>query len=212
MVMPPRNIRTVLFSRMLLRLPWTRWPKTRVMMPPKRSHMASMSLLIHLSIEISLRRCLITIENCLDLKTSSKSSSRRPSREVFLFLKYSHRKKRSFMRRPRRWLTNTAGSYSPISRLVIRMMATLTVSCSTNQKSCKIKKQTDTSTRQWWSLVPRYSRQHSISRISQSLRRKSIVFSDQMLSTFLRESNLRKPERKNTHNLKSQDPRRPLSN
>jgi len=209
--MPPRNTRTASFSRMLSRLPWTRWPRTRVMMLPKRSQLDSMSLLIHLSIEISLRRCLITTENCLDLKTSSKSLSRRLSKEVCPFHKCSHRRKRSSMRKPRRWLTNTAGSYSPISRSVIRTMATLTVSCSTNQKSYKIKKQTDTSTRQWWSSVPRYYRLLLISRISQNLRRRSIVFSDRMLSIFLRESNLRRPERRNTHNLKSQDPRRPLS-
>lgn len=209
--MPLRNIKTVSFSRMLSRLPWTRWRRTRVMMLPKRSQMASMSLLIHLSIEISLRQCLIIIENCLDLKTSSKFLNRRLSKEVCLFHKSSHRRKRSSMRRPRRWLTNIAGSYLPTSRLAIRMMATLTVSCSTNQKSCKIKKQTDISTRQWWSSVPRYSRQHSTSRIFQNLRKKSIVFSDQMLSIFLRESNLRRPERKNTHNLKNQDPRRPQS-
>lgn len=146
--MLPRSIKIASFSRTLLRLLSTRWPRIRVMMQVRRSPPGSMNLPIHPSIENSLKQCLITIENCSVLKTSSKSSSKKPSKEVSPFLRFFHLRKRSSMRKPRKWPTNTVGSYSPISPSVIKMMVTLTVSCSINQKFYKIKRLIGISMRQ----------------------------------------------------------------
>ena len=138
--MPPRNIRIALFSRMLSRLPSTRWPRIRVMMPVRRSPPGSMNLPIHPSIENFWKQCLITTESYSVLKTNSKCSSRRRSREGCPFHKCCLRRRKSFMKRPRRWLINIVGSCLHTSLLGIKTMATAIVSCSTNLKSFKIKK------------------------------------------------------------------------
>jgi hypothetical protein len=147
-MMPPRNTKIVLFSRTLSRLHLTKWPKIRVMMPLKRFQLDSKILPTHLSIKTCWRQCSIIIENFLDSRINSKCSSRRPSREGCLFLRCFLLRRKSSMRKPRRWLISTAGLFSRISQSAIKMMDTVIVSCNTNLKFFKTKKQIAISTRQ----------------------------------------------------------------
>ena len=135
--------------------------------------------------------------------------SKRLNREDFPSLKFYLQKRRSFTRKQRRWLTDTAGLCSLINLSDLVTQSIFIVSCSLNLKFYPTRKLTDISMRPWWFSQQRSYKQLLINLISQNLRRKSTDCSDQTLLIFHREYNLMRPERRSTPSSKSQDPRRP---
>lgn len=144
------------------------------------------------------RLCWTTIVSFSVLKTSNKFSSKKPNNVVFLFHKSYHRRKRSFLRRPRKWLTSTVGSslLTPASAPRIRIPIHL---CSSSLKFCRTKKLIDTFTRRWWSFQQKYFRLLLTNPIFQNLKKKLTDFLDRMRLIFLKEPSMMKPERENTN-------------
>lgn len=144
------------------------------------------------------RPCWTTTVSFSDSRISSKCLNKKPNRGVFLFRKSYHRRRRSSLKRPRRWLTNTAGS-SLLTPASVPKMQTPTHSCSLSLKSCQTKKLIDISTRPWWSFQQKFFKLLLTNPIFPNSRKKSTDFSDRMLSIFLRELSMMKPERENTN-------------
>ena len=168
MEIKPKNIKTILFSRTPLRSLWTKWRRTRVMIPQKKFLPGSKNLFNHHSTVNFWRQCLIIIGNFSDWKISNKYWSRKQNREGCPFLKYFRVKRKSCMRKPRKWRISTVGSYLLTRALEIKMILTHIVSCSISQKSFKIKKPTAIFMRQWWSSQRKCSKPLSTSMTSPS--------------------------------------------
>ena len=142
-----RSIRTPLCSVMQLMLHSPKWLKMHKVIQAKRFHQTLMSLLDRNSTKISLRPCLITTGNFSVLKINNKFWSKKPNKEVYQFHRFFHQRKRSCRRRPRRWLTSTAGSSLSILALVHTIIKR-TRSCNSKVKFCQTKKPTDISMKQ----------------------------------------------------------------
>jgi hypothetical protein len=97
--------------------------------PNLSSHLSS-----HQSTRTSYKLCSSTVVNFSDLKTSSKCWSKRPNKEVSQYRKYFHQRKKSWMKRQRRWLMLTVGLYSQKSQSLIKRCPNAQASCNSNPK------------------------------------------------------------------------------
>ena len=212
MVTPTRSTRTTLFWMMPSILLWTKWLKTRTRTNPKRSLKVSKTSLDPKCTRTYSRLCWTTIGNYSDLKTNSKCLSKRPNKEASPSPKFSHPRKRSCMKRLKRWQTGTLGSCSPTSPSVNwarTRMRRLTVLCSINPRSFQTRSLIGISMKRSWSFQPKCFRPLSIRLTFLSWRRRSTDFLDRMLSTFPQEFSSMRPGWKSTLNWRSQTQRRP---
>ena len=159
---------------MQLRSPSTKWLKRRVMSPRRKFLKDSSSSLIPHSIVSYWRRCWIITVSCLGLRINSKFLSKRRSNGVCQFLRFCLQRRKSFMRKPRRWPTNTVGLFSPTKASVLGTTAIHILICSLSPKSSQTRRLTGTSMRQWWCSQLRCSRLPSTRKMYPSLKRRLI--------------------------------------
>ena len=200
--MPPQSIKITLYLKIVLRGNLPKWWRTPIMIAVRRYHQVSMSSQDHPSSEIYYKPCLIIIGNYFALKINSKCLSKKLSKEVYPFLRCYHPKRRSWVRKRRKWQINTVGLYLLIPQLETKEWAILTVSCNSNLKYWVTRRRTVTSTKPWWFLVQKYSRTLLIAKTFLSSRKKSTDFSAQMPSIFHQELSLMRRGRRNIHSYK----------
>ena len=179
-----RNTRTNLFWKMQLRSPSTKWPKRRVMSLPRKSLRDSSSLPTPLSIVSYSRRCWIITVSCLGSRINNKFLSKRPSNAVCQSLRFYLQRRKSSMRKQRRWPTNTVGLFLPTRASVLETTAIHILICSSSPKSFRTKRPTGTSMRRWWCSRRRCSRPPSTRRMCPNLRRRLIDSSGPTPSIF----------------------------
>ena len=148
MPMRPKEIRANLNFKTLSMPPFTKWRRIKEMSQARRSQRVSKNLFRLTTTKNSSRLCLITIENCSDLRTSNRSWNRRQRLEACQFLRYFHQKRRNFTKRQRKWPTNTVGLSSSIKALELKTQAIAIHSCNTNLESFLTKSMIDSSMRQ----------------------------------------------------------------
>ena len=107
----------------------------------KRSHQGSMNSADHNSRDSYCKPCLITAENYLDLKTNSRFLNKKQDRGVYQFLKFFQVKRRSYLRRPKKWLISIVGLSSLITPSETRVWVILIHIWSLNQESWLTRKQ-----------------------------------------------------------------------
>ena len=143
-MMQSRSIRTVLYLKIILRLCSLKCRRMRTThkIAIRKYLLASRNSPSQTSTKTCSRPCLIIPENFLDSKINNRCLNKRPGKEDCQFPKYCLLRRRSCLRKPRKWLTSTHGSCLLTRPSVPREWRTLTVSCSLNLKSSVIKKQT----------------------------------------------------------------------
>ena len=194
-----RNTRTNLFWKMLLRSRSTKWPKRRVMSLRRKFLRASSSLptppVTPPSIVSFWKRCWIITVSCSGSRINSRFSSKRRSNAVCPFLRFCLQRRKNFMRKQKRWPTNTVGLFLPTKASVLETTATRILTCSSSPKSFQTRRPIDTSTRQWWCSQRKCSKPPSTRKTCLSLRRRSIDFSGLTPSTSLNGSSSTKSGR-----------------
>lgn len=126
--------------------------------------------------------------NYLDLKTNKQSSNKKRNREDFQFHRYYHLKRKSCMKRPRRWQTVILGSCFTTNLSMMIKWITAIHLCSSSRRYYRTRSLINISMKLWWSFPAKFSRMPSIRPIYPNWRKKSTVSLDLMPLTFHRES------------------------
>lgn len=146
----------------------------------------------------------------LDLRTSKLCSNKRPNKEDFRFLRYCPQRKRSYTRKPRRWQIAILGLCFTINQSMMNRWITVIPLCSSSRRYCRTKSLINISMKQWWSSLAKYYRTLSTRQISRNWKKRSIVFSDQMLLTSRKEYSLKSLEKRSSPNWWMHHQRKPM--
>lgn len=193
----PRNTRINLCWRTRLNWHWTKWRKKRVMSRLKKFPTDSLNSQTPRNIWSFLSPCLTIIESFSVLKTSNRFLNKKRNKEVLRYHRYCQVRRKSCMKRPRKWLINTVGLFSLINQLAL-VILTLILSCNSNPKFCRTRKLIAISMKLWWcSQLVCFSR-HLTNRIFPSSKRRSTDCSGLMLLTFRRGCSSMRSGRRNT--------------
>ena len=82
----------------------------------------------------SYKLCSSTVVNFSDLKINSKCLSKKPNKEVSQCRKYCHLRRKSSMKRLKRWLMHTVGSCSQKNQSQTKQCLNAQASCNSNPK------------------------------------------------------------------------------
>ena len=197
-----RSLRIILYWTTQLSWLCRIWRKIRRMIRIKRFPTASSVSPNLRCIKTYLRQCLIIIESYFGWKRSNRSWSRRPGKGDFQFLKCCHPRRGSWRRKQRKWEISIVGLYSSINQSGPKLTNIRRASCNSSLKYSLIRKKIDISMKLWWSFPAKCSSLHLKERIFQSLKKRLIDYSDQMLLIFQLDSSLMNHERKNIHHWK----------
>lgn len=151
-----------------------------------------------MSSETSSNQCSTTAESYLGLRTNSRFLKLKPNNEACQSLKSFHLKRRSWVRRPKKWLTNMRGSFSITVQSQMIKLSSAILSCSSSLKFCQTRSRTSTFMRPWWSFQAKCFKMPLKRLIFQNWRKKLADYLGLMHLTLPKGTSLTSRERRST--------------